>query len=105
MESKKLGIEIAKMEKDIQYIKKEQGEIKVYIKESHEQLDKKLDKFIDAMDDRLKDHECFANEKFKNLEKIFAPKWLEKWFWIIVSLIVTMISAILILGFSKVYGI
>lgn len=61
------NIKITKMEKDIEFIKETQ------IKQ-----DVKLDKLIDKIENHIKDETDFLDQKFKEQEEKFAPKWVEK---------------------------
>ena len=70
----KLNIEVAEMKKDISYIKQEQDEIKIMIKQNHSNLDTKFDKFIFEIQNQFKEHEVREMENNKKLVKDMDEK-------------------------------
>jgi hypothetical protein len=93
---------IIKMEKDIEYIRKEQIELKVMLKESRVELDIKLDKIITQLNDRFERHEEVEiqnirdvlkakQEQDKQNEQKFARKYIENAFWWALSVVGTLL--------------
>lgn len=82
---------MAKIEKDIEYIKSDSQEFKITLNETRKEItdtrkhiDDKLDSLIDIFDTKLKDER-------DNNKELFASKFVEKIFWIVVSTVVTML--------------
>lgn len=77
---------IAKMEIDIEHIKQNVSEVKSELKESHQNLDIKLDKFMERIDNRFTKHE-------ENEQNYYAAKWVEefikKGLYIVMGILVT----------------
>ena len=80
-----MELKIAKMEKDIEYIKKEQREIKELVKQNHKNLDDRFDSFITAIQNQFIQHEAREVENIKKMqleaEDKFSRKYVEKAFW------------------------
>lgn len=81
-------VKIVKMEKDIDYIKKEQKQLIVLIKDTHKGLDEKFDKLIESFTERLDDFEKENSSKF-------ASKYVEKGFWWIIATVGAAVTAAL----------
>ena len=95
----------AKMEKDIEYIKKEQKETKELMIKSHKELDCKFDKFIGKIHQQFKEHEIRemdnTKELMNNMDNKYASKYVEKVFWIVLSAIITIIVAAMMYSILK----
>jgi len=62
---------IIKMENDIDHIKQGMTEVKIELKESHKNLEDKLDALMQKIEDRFNKHE-------KNNQNNYAAKWTEE---------------------------
>lgn len=87
---------LTEMEKDIEYIKKEQKDLKIIVKETNSNLDSKFDTLLDKINERFKEHEDFEDKRYNALSNKFASKYVERGFWAIVSFVFMSVGAALL---------